>query len=89
MKSLLKKKESIDKNKNILNDENNEENTILSNEELKYRMMPEIVKDFYNKLKQKGYSQFFNKNNLVFNSKFNQYNKNMKIHLPKIRSNSS
>ena len=51
--------------------------------------MPEIVKDFYNKLKQKGYSQFFNKNNLVFNSKFNQYNKNMKIHLPKIRSNSS
>ena len=89
LKSLLKKKESIDKNKNILNDENNEENTILSNEELKYRMMPEIVKDFYNKLKQKGYSQFFNKNNLVFNSKFNQYNKNMKIHLPKIRSNSS
>ena len=33
--------------------------TILSDEELKYRMMPEIVKDFYYKLKQKGYSQFF------------------------------
>ena len=90
LKSLLKKnKESIQKKKmHLFDNENKDQISYLSDDELKYKMMPGIVKDFYYKLKQKGYSLFF-KNNLVNNSKFNQYNKNGKIHLPKIRSYST
>ncbi len=72
----------------LFDNENKDQISYLSDDELKYKMMPGIVKDFYYKLKQKGYSLFF-KNNLVNNSKFNQYNKNGKIHLPKIRSYST
>ena len=90
LNSILKKsKEIIEKKKmNILDNENKEQINNLSDEELKYRMMAGIVKDFYYKLKQKGYSQFF-KHNLINNSKYNQYNKKVKVHLPKLRSYST
>ena len=90
LNSILKKsKEIIEKKKmNILDNENKEQINNLSDEELKYRMMAKIVKDFYYKLKQKGYSQFF-KHNLINNSKYNQYNKKVKVHLPKLRSYST
>ena len=94
LKKLSKKSKSIiniNENHNPFAEIKNEEKEEKDLEEIKNRIIPDIIKDFYFKIKRKGYAAHINKSkyNTIYNNKYMQINRKAKTNLPRIRNYST
>ena len=94
LKKISKKSKSIiniNENHNPFAEIKNEEKEEKDLEEIKNRIIPDIIKDFYFKIKRKGYAAHINKSkyNTIYNNKYMQINRKAKTNLPRIRNYST